>query len=195
MASALTEAAVKRCKKKTGHAGGQAACPVFVFLLHSVRYQSHRMPRIEPWEQTKTTAHLKKENGMEELAFALTKPSGAFKPKAVLRKQDGVASPRQTWGSPDTAPQLCHGGSGFRKSPCRSFRFSGATWLDLSNLVARTEYHSRLVLSTLILRFFSQNRCTAGISALFLHSAQRKPFALEENPLVIYCFLKWFLLL
>ena len=73
--------------------------------------------------------------------------------------------------------------------------FSGATWLDLSNLVARTEYHSRLVLSTLILRFFSQNRCAAGISALFLHSAQRKPFALEENPLVFYCFLKWFLLL
>jgi len=28
------------------------------------------MPRIEPWEQIKTTAHLKKENGMEELAFA-----------------------------------------------------------------------------------------------------------------------------
>ena len=73
--------------------------------------------------------------------------------------------------------------------------FSGATWLDLSNLVARTEYHSRLVLSTLILRFFSQNRCTAGISALFLHSAQRIPLALEENPLVFYCFLKWFLLL
>ena len=32
----------------------------FLFLLHTVRYQSHRMPRIEPWEQTKTTAHLKK---------------------------------------------------------------------------------------------------------------------------------------
>lgn len=29
----------------------------FLFLLHLVRYQSHRMPRIEPWEQTKTTAH------------------------------------------------------------------------------------------------------------------------------------------
>jgi hypothetical protein len=28
------------------------------------------MPRIKLWEQTKTTAHLKKENGMEELAFA-----------------------------------------------------------------------------------------------------------------------------
>ena len=137
----------------------------FLFLLHTVRYQSHRMPRIEPWEQTKTTAHLKKR--MEW----------------------------RNWGSPDTAPQLCHGGSGFRRSPCRGFRFSGATWLDLSNLVARTEYHSWLVLSTLILRFFSQNRCTAGISALFLHSAQRKPFALEENPLVFYCILKWFLLL
>ena len=30
-------------------------------------------------------------------------------------------------GSPDTAPQLCHGGSGFRRSPCRGSRFSGAT--------------------------------------------------------------------
>ena len=122
-------------------------------------------------------------------------PVGLLSHKAVLRKQDGVASPRQTWGSPDTAPQLCHGGSGFRRSPCRGFRFSGATWLDSSNLVARTEYHSRLVLSTLILRFFSQKRSTAGISALFLHSAQRKPLALAENPLVFYCILKWFLLL
>ena len=131
----------------------------------------------------------------DRVCAAMKAPVGLLSHKAVLRKQDGVASPRQTWGSPDTAPQLCHGGSGFRRSPCRGFRFSGATWLDLSNLVARTEYHSRLVLSTLIFRFFSQNRCTAGISALFLHSAQRKPFALEENPLVFYCILKWFLLL
>ena len=65
MASAMTEG-VKNKKRGTQ----VAACPVFVFLLHLVRYQSHRMPRIEPWEQTKTTAHLKKENGMEELAFA-----------------------------------------------------------------------------------------------------------------------------
>ena len=130
-----------------------------------------------------------------ERSAAMKAPVGLLSHKAVLRKQEGVASPRQTWGSPDTAPQLCHGGSGFRRSPCRSICFSGATWLDLSNLVARTEYHSRLVLSTLILRFFSQKRCTAGISALFLHSAQRIPLALEENPLVFYCFLKWFLLL
>ena len=116
-------------------------------------------------------------------------PVGLLSHKAVLRKQDGVASPRQTWGSPDTAPQLCHGGSGFRRSPCRGFRFSGATWLDLSNLVARTEYHSRLVLSTLIFRFFSQNRCTAGISALFLHSAQRKPPCFGRKPT---CFLLHF---
>ena len=72
---------------------------------------------------------------------------------------------------------------------------SPAHRLDLPNLVARTEYHSRLVLSTLILRFFSQKGCAAGISALFLHSAQRKLLALAENPLVFYCFLKWFLLL
>ena len=61
--------------------------------------------------------------------------------------------------------------------------------LDSPNLVARTEYHSRLVLSTLILRFFSQNRCTAGISALFLHSAQRKPPCFGRKPT---CFLLHF---
>ena len=42
----------------------------FLFLLHTVRYQSHRMPRIEPWEQTKSTDNYKKENVMEDLAFA-----------------------------------------------------------------------------------------------------------------------------
>ena len=72
---------------------------------------------------------------------------------------------------------------------------SPAYRLDLPNLVARIEYHSRLVLSTLILRFFSQKGCATGISALFLHSAQRKPLALAENPLVFYCILKRFLLL
>ena len=168
----------------------------FLFSSHTVRYQSHRMPRIEMQSKRSCISLEKREwNGGIGVCAAMKAPVGLLSHKAVLRKQDGVASPRQTWGSPDTAPQLCHGGSGFRRSPCRGFRFSGATWLDSSNLVARTEYHSRLVLSTLILRFFSQNRCAAGISALFLHSAQRKPFALEENPLVIYCFLKWFLLL
>ena len=66
---------------------------------------------------------------------------------------------------------------------------SPAYQLDLSNLAARTEYHSRLVLSTLILRFFSQKRCTAGISALFLHSAQRKPPCFGRKPT---CFLLHF---
>ena len=66
MASAMTEG-VKN--KNRGMQVVKLQVP-FLFLLHTVRYQSHRMPRIEPWEQTKTTAHLKKENGMEELAFA-----------------------------------------------------------------------------------------------------------------------------
>ena len=120
---------------------------------------------------------------------AMKAPVGLLSHKAVLRKQDGAAPPRQTWGLCTLHKPVFH------RHFCRSICFSGATRLDLPNLVARTEYHSWLVLSTLILRFFSQNRCTAGISALFLHSAQRKPLALEENPLVIYCFLKWFLLL
>ena len=163
----------------------------FLFLLHTVRYQSHRMPRIEPWEQTKTTAHLKKRewNGGIGVCAAMKAPVGLLSHKAVLRKQDVAAPPRQTWGLCTLHKPVFH------RRFCRSICFSGATWLDSSNLVARTEYHSRLVLSTLILRFFSQNRCTAGISALFLHSAQRKPLALAENPLVFYCILKWFLLL
>ena len=66
---------------------------------------------------------------------------------------------------------------------------SPAYRLDSPNLVARTEYHSWLVLSTLILRFFSQKGCAAGISALFLHSAQRKPLCFGRKPT---CFLLHF---
>ena len=65
---------------------------------------------------------------------------------------------------------------------------------QLTNAV-RTEYHKRLVLSTLNLQFSAKKVCVAGVLAFFLHSAQRIPLALEENPLVFYCFLKWFLLL
>ena len=50
---------------------------------------------------------------------------------------------------------------------------SPAYQLDLSNLAARTEYHSRLVLSTLILQFFRKKGVPAGVSAFFLHSTQR----------------------
>ena len=167
----------------------------FSFALGAVPITPNAAHRAVGANKNHSSLEKREWNGGIGVCAAMKAPVGLLSHKAVLRKQDGVASPRQTWGSPDTAPQLCHGGSGFRRSPCRSICFSGATWLDLANLVARTEYHSRLVLSTLILRFFSQNRCTAGISALFLHSAQRKPLALAENPLVFYCILKWFLLL
>ena len=107
-------------------------------------------------------------------------PVGLLSHKAVLRKQDGAAPPRQTLG--------------LRRSPCREapaflVQRSPAYRLDLPNLVARTEYHSPLVLSTLILRFFSQKGCAAGISALFLHSAQRKPPCFGRKPT---CFLLHF---
>ena len=162
----------------------------FLFSSHKVRYQTHPAPRIEIQSKLSCTSLEKREwNGGIGVCAAMKAPVGLLSHKAVLRKQDGAAPPRQTWG-------LCSlHRSVFHRHFCRSICFSGATWLDLPNLVARTEYHSRLVLSTLIFRFFSQNRCTAGISALFLHSAQRKPLALEENPLVFYCILKWFLLL
>ena len=81
------------------------------------------------------------------------------------------------------------------EAPAFLVQRSPASQLDLPNPVARTEYHSRLVLSTLILQFFRKRGVPAGVSAFFLHSAQRKPLALAENPLVFYCILKWFLLL
>jgi len=40
----------------------------FCFLSHTVRYQSHRMPRIEIQSKLSCTS-LEKENGMEELGF------------------------------------------------------------------------------------------------------------------------------
>ena len=124
-------------------------------------------------------------NGGIGVCAAMKAPVGLLSHEAVLRKQDGAAPPRQTWGFAEALAE----------APVFLVQRSPTYRLDLSNLVARTEYHSRLVLSTLILRFFSQKGCAAGISALFLHSAQRKLLALAENPLVFYCFLKWFLLL
>ena len=112
-------------------------------------------------------------------------PVGLLSHKAVLRKQDGAAPPRQTWGFAEA----------LAVAPAFLVQRSPAYRLDLPNLVARTEYHSRLVLSTLILQFFRKKGVPAGVSAFFLHSAQRKPLALAENPLVFYCILKWFLLL
>ena len=126
----------------------------FSFALCAVPITPNAAHRAMGANKNHSSPEKREWNGGIGVCAAMKAPVGLLSHKAVLRKQDGVASPRQTWGSPDTAPQLCHGGSGFRRSPCRSICFSGATWLDLSNLVARTEYHSRLVLSTLILRFF-----------------------------------------
>ncbi len=41
----------------------------FLFSLHTVRYQSHRMPR-RSRRANQNHSSLEKENGMEELAFA-----------------------------------------------------------------------------------------------------------------------------
>ena len=81
-------------------------------------------------------------------------PVGLLSHKAVLRKQDGVASPRQTWGcAARRAAQTCV----LSRSIAGASAVSGATRfkrLGLSNLVARTGYHTQLVLSTLNLQFF-----------------------------------------
>ena len=52
-------------------------------------------------------------NGGIGVCAAMKAPVGLLSHKAVLRKQDGAAPPRQTWR--------------LRRSPCRGSRFSGAT--------------------------------------------------------------------
>ena len=73
--------------------------------------------------------------------------------------------------------------------------FFGASWLDLANRRCenRIPYAVSLVNPQFAI-FREKGVCRRGFS-FFLHSAQRIPLALEENPLVFYCFLKWFLLL
>ena len=66
MASAMTEG-VKN--KNRGTQVVKLHVP-FLFFFCTWCGTNHTECRIEPWEQTKTAAHLKKENGMEELAFA-----------------------------------------------------------------------------------------------------------------------------
>ena len=80
------------------------------------------------------------------------KPSGAFKPQRSCGK-DGW--PRHDKPG-DHLTQLSSAMADpvFAEALAEGICFSGATWLNSSNLVARTEYHSRLVLSALILRFF-----------------------------------------
>ena len=165
----------------------------FSFALCAVPITPNAAHRAVGANKNHSSLEKREWNGGIGVCAAMKAPVGLLSHKAVLRKQDGVAPPRQTWGlctlhKPVFAEALA-------EAPAFLVQRSPAYRLDLPNLVARTEYHSRLVLSTLILRFFSQKGCAAGISALFLHSAQRKPLALAENPLVFYCILKWFLLL
>ena len=54
-------------------------------------------------------------------------PVGLLSHKAVLRKQDGAAPPRQTWGLCTLHKPVFH------RRFCRSICFSGATWLELAN--------------------------------------------------------------
>ena len=157
----------------------------FSFALGAVPITPNATHRAVGANKNHSSLEKREWNGGIGVCAAMKAPVGLSSHKAVLRKQDGAAPPRQTWVFAEA----------LAVAPVFLVQRSPAHRLDLPNLVARTEYHSRLVLSTLILRFFSQKRCAAGISAFFLHSAQRKPFALEENPLVFYCFFKWFLLL
>ena len=157
----------------------------FSFALGAVPITPNAAHRAVGANKNHSSLEKREWNGGIGVCAAMKAPVGLSSHKAVLRKQDGAAPPRQTWVFAEA----------LAVAPVFLVQRSPAHWLDLPNLVARTEYHSRLVLSTLILRFFSQKRCAAGISAVFLHSAQRKPCALEENPLVFYCFFKWFLLL
>ena|GEM_PF-7026304 len=95
----------------------------FLFFLHTVRYQSHRMPRIEIQSKLSCTSLEKREwNGGIGVCAAKT---------------------TQTWFFTEALAVA----SAFLVQRSLTSR------LGLSNLVARTEYHSRLALSTLILKF------------------------------------------
>ena len=157
----------------------------FSFALCAVPITPNAAHRAVGANKNHSSLEKREWNGGIGVCAAMKAPVGLLSHKAVLRKQDGAAPPRQTWVFAEA----------LAVAPAFLVQRSPAHWLDSPNLVARTEYHSRLVLSTLILRFFSQKGGAAGISALFLHSAQRKPCALAENPLVFYCFFRWFLLL
>ena len=77
----------------------------------------------------------------------------------------------------------------FRGCVCSSSRCSGARWLDLSNRLARTAYHSRLVLSTLNLQIFSQSSRAAGVSAVFSTFCPKNSLSAGRKPT---CFLLLF---
>ena len=152
----------------------------FSFALCAVPITPNAAHRAVGANKNHSSPEKREWNGGIGVCAAMKAPVGLLSHKAVLRKQDGAAPPRQTWVFAEA----------LAVAPAFLVQRSPAYWLDLPNLVARTEYHSWLVLSTLILRFFSQKRGSTGVSAVFLHSAQRKPLALAENPLVFYCILK-----
>ena len=71
----------------------------FLFSSHKVRYQTHPAPRIEIQSKPSCTSLEKREwNGGIGVCAAMKAPVGLLSHKAVLRKQDGAALPRQTWG-------------------------------------------------------------------------------------------------
>ena len=71
----------------------------FLFSSHKVRYQTHPAPRIEIQSKLSCTSLEKREwNGGIGVCAAMKAPVGLLSHKVVLRKQDGAALPRQTWG-------------------------------------------------------------------------------------------------
>ena len=65
---------------------------------------------------------------------------------------------------------------------------SPAYRLDLPNLVARTEYHSRLVLSTLILRFFRKRGAPPGFRRFFYILPKESPLLWQKTHLFSIAF-------
>ena len=128
----------------------------FLFFLHKVRYQTHPAPRIEIQSKLSCTSLEKKR--MEWRNWRLRSnesPSGAFKPQSglALARWSGLATTNlgscAIWGH--TAQVV------FTDALAEASAFlvqrSQPHRLDLSNFVARTEYHSWLVLSTPICKF------------------------------------------
>ena len=84
-------------KQKSGRAGGQAARPVFVFFARdAVPITPNAAHRAVGANKNHGSSEKREWNGGIGVCAAMKAPVRLLSHKVVLRKQDGVASPRQT---------------------------------------------------------------------------------------------------
>ena len=100
-------------KTKIGACRWSSCMSRFCFALGAVPITPNAAHRAMEANKNHGSPEKREWNGGIGVCAAMKAPVGLSSHKAVLRKQDGAAPPRQTW-------RLC-------RSPCRGSRFSGAT--------------------------------------------------------------------